>query len=81
MMQLPNTLGFVFGIIQMVMYLIYRNATPPVELKEDPVMKVQELNGHVIDVIDIVKLSNMVPSDPTHIVVQSDPNGKQETKG
>ena len=33
MMQLPNTLGFVFGIIQMVVYLIYRNATP-VKAKE-----------------------------------------------
>ena len=41
---LPNTLGFVFGIIQMVMYLMYRNATP-VAL-EEPV-KAQELNGQI----------------------------------
>ncbi|KAK7318311.1 hypothetical protein RJT34_03010 [Clitoria ternatea] len=53
---LPNTLGFLFGIIQMVMYLMYRNATPVV--LEEPV-KAQELNGHIIDVVKI-------PSDATH---------------
>ncbi|KEH20984.1 bidirectional sugar transporter [Medicago truncatula] len=47
---LPNTLGFVFGIIQMVVYLIYRNATPVVEAP----MKGQELSGgHIIDVVKI----------------------------
>lgn len=56
MMQLPNTLGFVFGIIQMGMYLMYRNATP-VAL-EEPV-KAQELNGHIIDV---VKIGTMEPN-------------------
>ncbi|TKY60557.1 Bidirectional sugar transporter SWEET13 [Spatholobus suberectus] len=55
---LPNTLGFLFGLVQMVMYMMYRNATPLVE----PV-KAQELNGHIIDV---VKMGTMVPSDPNH---------------
>jgi len=55
-MQLPNTLGFVFGIIQMGMYLMYRNATP-VAL-EEPV-KAQELNGHIIDV---GKMGTMEPN-------------------
>nr|CAC44123.1 N3 like protein [Medicago truncatula] len=52
---LPNTLGFVFGIIQMVVYLIYRNATPVVEAP----MKGQELSGgHIIDVVKIGTDSN-----------------------
>ncbi|CAK8579115.1 unnamed protein product [Lathyrus sativus] len=45
---LPNTLGFVFGIIQMVIYLIYRNATPVLQAP----LKGQELSGgHIIDVV------------------------------
>lgn len=58
---LPNTLGFLFGIIQMVMYLIYRNAKT--QALEEPT-KLQELNGHIIDV---VKLSPRVPSDPNNV--------------
>lgn len=57
---LPNTLGFVFGLIQMGMYLIFRNATP-VAL-EEPV-KAQELNGHIIDV---VKMGSMEPNHATN---------------
>lgn len=60
MMQLPNTLGFVFGLIQMGMYLIFRNARP-VAL-EEPV-KAQELNGHIIDV---VKMGSMDPNHATN---------------
>ncbi|KAE9608596.1 putative SWEET sugar transporter [Lupinus albus] len=77
----PNTIGFLFGIIQMVLYLVYRNAKP-LALPEP--VKVQELNGHVIDV---VKLSTVVTLDPNHvaeggeviITTVEDPNGKEET--
>ena len=33
-LQLPNVLGFTFGVIQMGLYAIYRNATPRVPAKE-----------------------------------------------
>ncbi|KAK7411014.1 hypothetical protein VNO78_02346 [Psophocarpus tetragonolobus] len=58
---LPNTLGFLFGIIQMVLYLIYRNAEPK---PLDEPTKLQELNGHIIDV---VKLNTVAPSEPNHV--------------
>jgi len=34
MHQLPNVLGFSFGVVQMGLYALYRNATPRVPAKE-----------------------------------------------
>lgn len=49
---LPNTLGFVFGIVQMVMYLIYRNSTQVMVPEKST--KLQEQNGHIIDIVKII---------------------------
>ncbi|OAY48003.1 bidirectional sugar transporter SWEET10 [Manihot esculenta] len=59
---IPNTLGFLFGIVQMVLYLIYRN---PKKLPvEDP--KLRELSEHIVDV---AKLSATLCSEITTVVV------------
>lgn len=34
MHQLPNVIGFTFGVVQMGLYALYRNATPRVPAKE-----------------------------------------------
>ncbi|KAK4569143.1 hypothetical protein RGQ29_004512 [Quercus rubra] len=43
---LPNTVGFIFGIVQMSLYLFYKNAK---KILEEP--KLQQLSEHIIDVV------------------------------
>jgi solute carrier family 50 protein (sugar transporter) len=64
---LPNVLGFTFGVIQMGLYAIYRNATPRVPAKEvandkEGIVKVPE------HVVTIAKLGAPAMEPKTHEV-------------
>ncbi|XP_031277283.1 bidirectional sugar transporter SWEET10-like [Pistacia vera] len=58
---IPNVLGFIFGVFQMVLYMIYKN--PKKVLDQQP--KLQELSEHIVD---IVKLSTIVCSELALVV-------------
>jgi solute carrier family 50 protein (sugar transporter) len=61
-MQLPNVLGFTFGVVQMVLYVFYMNKTPVVAGGKDADGKLPTTaaaDEHVL--VNIAKLSPALP--------------------
>ncbi|KAI9079690.1 hypothetical protein K1719_038311 [Acacia pycnantha] len=73
---LPNTIGFLFGIVQMVLYLMYKNSQPLV--MEDPVKVQNHQSDHIIEV---VKLSSDNKNDIAVIQDDVESNNKQNNTG
>ncbi|KAL8230494.1 hypothetical protein R6Q57_000272 [Mikania cordata] len=74
---IPNVLGFTFGVIQMILYFMYKNKKPiniatekmtEFEAKKYPIKEVEGKNNQevIIDhqVLDVLKLSNFISSVP-----------------
>lgn len=49
--QVPNVLGFVLGVVQMVLYAIYRKNAKKVVV--EPNLQLQELREEIIDVVKL----------------------------
>ncbi|KAK9069869.1 hypothetical protein SSX86_010265 [Deinandra increscens subsp. villosa] len=68
---IPNTLGFTFGIIQIILYLLYKNKKPVIndkiaEFKEGKMSEVDEPRGTEVKdqhPIDMVKLNAYIRSE------------------
>lgn len=66
---LPNVVGFVFGIIQMILYVIFKNAKPtniPIKDQEGAKPQLHELSEQIIDA---VKLGTMVCTELNPVAV------------
>jgi solute carrier family 50 (sugar transporter) len=72
-LQLPNVLGFTFGLVQMALYMFYMNKTPLVaEGKQAGTKLPAETEDHVVN---IAKLSPALPEksrDEVHPVTEMD---------
>ncbi|KAL3655003.1 hypothetical protein CASFOL_000789 [Castilleja foliolosa] len=79
---IPNVLGFIFGVLQMVLYAIYRKANKTVVVQEKQQQQLCELESQIIinaiedeksselkdQIIDVVKLSTAIPLEIVPLV-------------
>ncbi|KAK3042529.1 hypothetical protein RJ639_000253 [Escallonia herrerae] len=77
----PNVLGFIFGVLQMVLYLMYKNTKKVIE------QKLPELHNQVVELVDhklpilkeqiinVVELSAMVCAEIIPVVAKLRENG------
>ncbi|PIN22406.1 Multitransmembrane protein [Handroanthus impetiginosus] len=71
---IPNVLGFSFGVLQMVLYVIYKNAKKVVEEKLPEIQmedhKLPELKDQIIDVVKLsaIVCSEIIPVVPRLVV-------------
>lgn len=72
--QLPNVLGFIFGVLQMVLFVIYKK--PGTKVLEPAGIKLQDISEHVVDV---VRLSTMVCNSQMRTLVPQDSADMEDT--